>query len=117
MNAKEQLKSVRSQIKPLAVKSDLSDDEAKTLQDLMAQAVKLESQVEAQEQAAKAEAEEQAESDKAINEKVDAAVKAEKVKWKPKPRKVAGCRLVMRLTPPSLPIPGNLTDSKLPTWP
>lgn len=79
MNAKELLKSVRSQIKPLSVKSDLTDDETKTLQSLMAQAVKLETQIEAQDQAAKAEAIETAESEAAFKAAVDAAV-AEKTK-------------------------------------
>ncbi len=76
MNVKEQLKAVRRQLKSLAVKSDLSDEEAKTLQDLTAQAVKLDAQVAALEMSEKAEADEKAEAEKSNQTAIDAAVKA-----------------------------------------
>jgi hypothetical protein len=81
MDAKSELRNVRKTIKTLSIKADLSDDEAKQLQDLMAKAVKLETQVEAQAEADKEDAEAKAEAEKEEKEKVDAAVKAAKAEW------------------------------------
>lgn len=81
MDTKEQLKKVRAQIKALAVKADITDEENAEMKKLMAQAVKLEGQLEAVVLTAKADEEEKAEQEKAEQEKIDAAVKAEKVKW------------------------------------
>lgn len=81
MDAKNELRNVRKSIKTLSVKENLSDEEAKQLQDMMAKAVKLEAQVDAQAQAEKEDAEAKAEAEKAEKEKVDEAVKAAKAEW------------------------------------
>ena len=73
MDAKSELRNVRKAIKTLSIKADLSDDEAKQLQDLMAKAVKLEAQVEAQAEADKEDAEAKAETEKAEKEKAGAS--------------------------------------------
>lgn len=78
---KEQLKKLRAQIKVLAVKADLGEDEEKDMKKLMAQAVKLEGQIEALALAAKADEEEKAEAEVAEKAKVEAAVKAAKGEW------------------------------------
>jgi len=81
MDAKNELRNVRKSIKTLSVEPNLSDEQAKQLQDLMAKAVKLESQVEALAEAEKEDAEAKAEADKQEKEKVEEAVKAAKVEW------------------------------------
>ena len=81
MDAKNELRNVRKTIKTLSVEQNLSDEQAKQLQDLMAKAVKLESQVEALAEAEKEDAEAKAEADKQEKEKVEEAVKAAKVEW------------------------------------
>lgn len=78
---KDQLKKLRAQIKVLAIKADLTDAEDAELKKMMAQAVKLEGQIEAQALAAKGDEAEQAEADAAKQLEIDAAVKAEKIKW------------------------------------
>lgn len=77
---KKKLAELRGKIKSLSIKADLSDEEAKDLQSLMAEAVKLEAQIEAQEKIAQAEADEKAEAEKANQAAIDAAVKAEREK-------------------------------------
>ena len=73
---KKKLSELRAKIKGLSIKADLSDEEAKELQSLMADAVKLEAQINAQESVAKLEADEKAEAEKANQAAIDAAVKA-----------------------------------------
>ena len=73
---KKKLAELRAKIKGLSIKADLSEDEAKELQGLMAEAVNLEVQLEAQGAVAKAEAEEKAEAEKTQQAAIDEAVKA-----------------------------------------
>jgi len=68
------LKEVRAAIKALAIKAELTDDEAKELDELMKLEAKLAKQQEALELAAKVEAEEKAVQEKAEQERIDAEV-------------------------------------------
>lgn len=77
MNPKEELKRLRGQIKVLAAKAQLSDEEAKNLQEMTAKAVNLENQINALEQVEKAEATEKAELEAANKKAIDDGVKAE----------------------------------------
>jgi len=90
---KDQLKKLRAQIKVLAIKADLTDAEDAELKKMMAQAVKLEGQIEAAALAAKGDEAEQAEAEAAKKLEFDAALKAEKVKWEAEAAK--GRRLPM----------------------
>jgi len=76
MDPKEQLKKVKSQIKTLALKSELSDAEAKELKDLMVKAEQLGNQIKALEIAGEVEDEETATRQAEIDVAVDKAVKA-----------------------------------------
>jgi hypothetical protein len=82
MDPKEQLKQLRKRLKVLAVKADLTDEEAKELEKLTADAVKLEAQITALEQVEKADAEEKKAQDAAIKAEVDKQVSAAKAEMR-----------------------------------
>lgn len=81
MDKKSELKEVRKKIRVFAAKSDLTDADEAEMKKLMAQAVKLENQIDAEEVAAKGDAEEAAEQKAAEEAKVAEAVKAARAQW------------------------------------
>ena len=77
---KEELETVRDQMEVLTAQSNLTDQEADNLKKLSAQALKLESQIIAQDQVAKRKAEQEAERASAMKTAVDAAREEERAK-------------------------------------
>jgi hypothetical protein len=79
---KAKLKEIRAAIKALSIKADLSDEESKQLEKLMADEAKVSRQIEAQEIAAKAEAEEKAEQEKVLAAKAQEIADAKIAEYK-----------------------------------
>ena len=84
MNLKEILKKLRDQIKALAEKEKLTEQEGKELEDLMSQATRVKAQIAAHEEIEEAEKEEQEASEAARKAEVDEAVKKAEERWKTK---------------------------------
>lgn len=81
MDPRKKLEQIRQKIKLLAVKADLSDDEAKELQSLMDESVKLEAQVKALDDVEKADEEAKKKADEDRKKEIADAVKAAQVEW------------------------------------